>query len=206
MWMVDRTLVGGSSQGMSSRVGHDILRPRSTLFPIVLLQEVSLNAKTTTAQIRLNRVSPAYWRITFNNPPLNVMGPQFVQEFRDVVTAIEDDEQVKVVVFDSAVEGYFLNHSDFLANFDDLKRIPAGPTGLEAWPDGLVRLTRAGCVDRLDQRARYRERQRNCAGQRHDVCQPGKGRALAVGSGYRLGRRRRPHGAAAAADRARTRA
>jgi enoyl-CoA hydratase/carnithine racemase len=91
-----------------------------------------VNAKTTTAQIRLNRVSPAYWRITFNNPPLNVMGPQFVQEFRDVVTAIEDDEQVKVVVFDSAVEGYFLNHSDFLANVDDLKRIPAGPTGLEA--------------------------------------------------------------------------
>jgi len=41
------------------------------------------------------------------------MGPQFVQEFREVVTAIEDDEQVKVVVFDSAVEGYFLNHSDF---------------------------------------------------------------------------------------------
>ena len=77
-----------------------------------------MNAKTTTAQIRLNRVSPAYWRITFNNPPLNVMGPQFVQEFREVVTAIEDDEQVKVVVFDSAVEGFFLNHSDFLANFE----------------------------------------------------------------------------------------
>jgi len=105
-----------------------------------------LNAKTTTAQIRLNRVSPAYWRITFNNPPLNVMGPQFVQEFREVVTAIEDDEQVKVVVFDSAVEGYFLNHSDFLANFEELKRIPPGPTGLEAWPDILVRLTRAPVV------------------------------------------------------------
>jgi len=164
-----------------------------------------VNAKTTTAQIRLHRVSPAYWRITFNNPPLNVMGPQFVQEFREVVTAIEDDEQVKVVVFDSAVEGYFLNHSDFLANFEDLKRIPAGPTGLEAWPDGLVRLTRAPVVsNRLDQRARHRERQRNRAGQRHDVCQSGEGRALAVGSGHRLGRRRRAHGAAAAADRART--
>src|SRR4029077_5594577 len=87
------------------------------------------------------------------------MGPQFVQEFREIITAIEDDEHVKVVVFDSAVEGYFLNHSDFLANFEDLKRIPAGPTGLqaragrlagptglEAWPDGLVRLTRAPVV------------------------------------------------------------
>ena len=62
------------------------------------------------------------------------------------MTAIEDDEQVKVVVFDSAVEGFFLNHSDFLANFEDLKSIPPGPTGLEAWPDILVRLTRAPVV------------------------------------------------------------
>ena len=105
-----------------------------------------MNTTTTTTQIRLSRVSPTYWRVTFDNPPLNVMGPQFVLEFREVVTAIEDDEQVKVVVFDSAVEGYFLNHSDFLANFEDLKRIPPGPTGLEAWPDILVRLTRAPVV------------------------------------------------------------
>jgi len=105
-----------------------------------------VNATTKTAQIRLSRSSLAYWRITFDNPPLNVMGPQFVQEFREIMTAIEDDEQVKVVVFDSAVEGFFLNHSDFLANFEDLKRIPPGPTGLEAWPDILVRLTRAPVV------------------------------------------------------------
>jgi len=105
-----------------------------------------VNATTKTAQIRLSRSSPACWRITFDNPPLNVMGPQFVHEFREIMTAIEDDEQVKVVVFDSAVEGFFLNHSDFLANFEDLKRIPTGPTGLEAWPDILVRLTRASVV------------------------------------------------------------
>jgi enoyl-CoA hydratase/carnithine racemase len=105
-----------------------------------------VKATTKTAQIRLSRSSPAFWRITFDNPPLNVMGPQFVQEFREIVTAIEDDEQVKVVVFDSAVEGFFLNHSDFLANFEDLKRIPPGPTGLEAWPDTLVRLTRVPVV------------------------------------------------------------
>jgi enoyl-CoA hydratase/carnithine racemase len=108
--------------------------------------QLLMDATTKTAQIRLSRSSPAYWRITFDNPPLNVMGPQFVQEFREIMTSIEDDEQVKVVVFDSAVEGFFLNHSDFLANFEDLKRIPQGPTGLEAWPDILVRLTRAPVV------------------------------------------------------------
>ena len=59
------------------------------------------------------------------------------------MTALETDEQVKVVVFDSAVEGFFLNHSDFDAKLEDLTRIPQGPTGLEAWPDILVRLTHA---------------------------------------------------------------
>jgi enoyl-CoA hydratase/carnithine racemase len=84
--------------------------------------------------------------MTFNNPPLNVMGPEFVLEFREIMTSIESDEQVRVVVFDSAVDGYFLNHSDFNAKFEDLTRIPQGPTGLEAWPDILVRLTHAPVV------------------------------------------------------------
>jgi enoyl-CoA hydratase/carnithine racemase len=103
-------------------------------------------ATAKTAQVRLNRSSPGYWRVTFDNPPLNLMGPEFVLEFREIMTAIETDEHVKVVVFDSTVEGFFLNHSDFLAKLEDLTGIPQGPTGLEAWPDILVRLTRAPVV------------------------------------------------------------
>ena len=71
------------------------------------------------------------------------MGPEFVVQFKEIMTALETDEEVKVVVFDSAVEGFFLNHSDFLAKLEDLTSLPQGPTGLEAWPDILVRLTRA---------------------------------------------------------------
>jgi enoyl-CoA hydratase/carnithine racemase len=74
------------------------------------------------------------------------MGPEFVLQFREIITAIETDEQLKVVVFDSAVEGFFLNHSDFLAKLEDLTGIPPGPTGLLAWPDILVRLTRTPVV------------------------------------------------------------
>lgn len=101
---------------------------------------------TPSAQIKVARRTPAYWRITLDNPPLNLMGPEFVLEFREIVTALEADQQVKVVVFDSAVEGFFLNHSDFLAKLEDLTQIPQGPTGLEAWPDILVRLTNAPVV------------------------------------------------------------
>ena len=100
-----------------------------------------MHAKTEKAQIRVTRSSSAYWRVTFDNPPLNVMGPQFVREMREIIAAVEADEEVKVVVFDSAVDGFFLNHSDFYADMKDLTSMPQGPTGLEAWPDILVRIT-----------------------------------------------------------------
>ena len=101
---------------------------------------------TKAAQVRLNRVTPSHCRVVLDNPPLNLMGPEFVPQIRDIVTALENDDRVKVVVFESAVDGFFLNHSDFLAKFEDLTSIPQGPTGLEAWPDVLVRLTRAPFV------------------------------------------------------------
>ena len=50
---------------------------------------------------------------------------------------------MSVVVFDSAVEGVFLNHSDFTANSRGPHRLPPGADRLAAWPDFLVRLTRA---------------------------------------------------------------
>jgi enoyl-CoA hydratase/carnithine racemase len=102
-----------------------------------------VDAKTINTQVRLTRRSPAYWRVTIDNPPLNVMGPGAIRQFQAVIDELEVDGEVRVVVFDSAVEGFFLNHSDFMARLEDLTSMPAGPTGLPAWPDFLVRLTRA---------------------------------------------------------------
>jgi enoyl-CoA hydratase/carnithine racemase len=104
------------------------------------------SAKAKAEQIHVTRQSPAYWRVIFDNPPLNLMGPEFVLEFREIMNEIERDENLKVVVFESAVDGFFLNHSDFLAKIEDLTSIPQGPTGLESWPDILVRLTRSPVV------------------------------------------------------------
>jgi len=106
----------------------------------------SVNVPVNPAQIRLTRPSPAYWRVTFDNPPINVMGPEMVRQFQEIIDALEADEQVRVVVFDSAVDDYFLNHSDFTAKLEDLTAMPAGPTGLPPWPDFLVRLTRLPVV------------------------------------------------------------
>lgn len=99
-----------------------------------------------SARIRLTRRSAAYWRVTIDNPPINVMSPEMIGQFHEVINALETDDDVSVVVFDSAVDDYFLNHSDFTANFDDFTALPAGPTGLPQWPDFLVRLTRAPVV------------------------------------------------------------
>ncbi len=101
---------------------------------------------TGTNQIHLTRHSPNYWRVTIDNPPLNIFGPETIPQLNEVITALETDESVKVVVFDSAVEGFFLTHYDFLAPVEDTTRLPPGPTGLQPLPDMLVRLSRAPVV------------------------------------------------------------
>src|SRR5215469_301225 len=100
----------------------------------------------TTEQIRLERRLPSYWRVTFDIPPLNIFGPKAIPQLNEIITAIETDQDVKVVVFDSAIDGFFLTHYDFLAPLDESTRIPPGRTGLQALPDMLVRLSRAPVV------------------------------------------------------------
>jgi enoyl-CoA hydratase/carnithine racemase len=100
----------------------------------------------SSEQIHLEKRLPSYWRVTFNISPLNIFGPSTVGPLNEIVTAIETDPALKVVVFDSAIEGFFLTHYDFLAPLEESARIPPGPTGLQALPDMLVRLSRAPVV------------------------------------------------------------
>src|SRR5580704_9702121 len=104
------------------------------------------NADAKSQQIRVTRRSPAYWRVTIDNPPINVMGPEMVRQWQEAINSLEADEHVRVVVFDSAVDDYFLNHADFNSKLEDLTALPAGPTGLPPWPDFLARLTRLPVV------------------------------------------------------------
>jgi enoyl-CoA hydratase/carnithine racemase len=97
-------------------------------------------------QVFLTRGSPAYWRVTINHPPLNIFGPDTIPQLNEAITAMETDEQVKVVVFDSAIDGFFMTHYDFLAKVEETTSLPPGPTGLQPLPDMLVRLSRAPVV------------------------------------------------------------
>src|SRR5215475_6675681 len=98
---------------------------------------------TTTKRILITRRSPKYWRVTFDHPPLNIFGPESIPQLNEIITALETDKDVKVVVFDSVVEGFFLTHYDFLAKLEDTTSLPPGPTGLQPLPDMLVRLSLA---------------------------------------------------------------
>src|SRR5258706_14359094 len=99
-----------------------------------------------TQEIGLERLTPEYWRVTLDNPPFNIFGPETIPQLNSIITQIETDPKVKVVVFQSAVRGFFLTHYDFVPPLSATTSIPPGATGLPALPDMLVRLSRAPVV------------------------------------------------------------
>jgi enoyl-CoA hydratase/carnithine racemase len=105
-----------------------------------------MTKQVNSRRIQRERRSASYWRITFDHPPLNIFGPETIPQLEEVVEALERDPDVKVVVFDSAIEGFFLTHYDFLAKLEDSTSLPPGPTGLQPLPDMLARLSRAPVV------------------------------------------------------------
>ncbi|WP_296599625.1 enoyl-CoA hydratase/isomerase family protein [Phenylobacterium sp.] len=108
--------------------------------------KTSAAAPSPRETIRLTRKSPAYWRVTFANPPLNIVGPAEMRRLDEILDQIEGDPSVKVVVFDSAVPGYFMAHYDLLKPLEDSTGMAPGPTGMHPVPDFMVRLARLKAV------------------------------------------------------------
>jgi len=109
---------------------------------------------TPRQEILLERVTPEFWRVTLDNPPFNIFGPETIPQLNSVITQIETDPKVKVVVFQSAVPGFFLTHYDFVPPLSATTDMPSGVTGLPALPDMLVRLSRAPVVSIVSIRGR----------------------------------------------------
>ena len=53
-------------------------------------------------QFTLTVPADGYWRVTFDNPPANLMNATTAEELRRLVDAIDTAEDLRVVVFDSA--------------------------------------------------------------------------------------------------------
>ncbi|TDU87547.1 enoyl-CoA hydratase/carnithine racemase [Kribbella voronezhensis] len=95
-----------------------------------------------TEQFHINEVSPAYWRVTFDNGPVNLLDPDTVEQLGALIGRMENDPDLTVVVFRSDKPGYFMAHWDFLADTARVAGMRPGPTGLHPYVDNFVRLSR----------------------------------------------------------------
>jgi enoyl-CoA hydratase/carnithine racemase len=96
-------------------------------------------------QFHLTEVSSRYWKVAFNNPPVNVIGPAMIKELKELLTELETNQTVNVVVFESADPDFYLAHYDLVANPAEAEALPS-PTGFAAWVDVLVRMSHVPVV------------------------------------------------------------
>jgi len=106
--------------------------------------------------IRVDRRSRGYCRVTFDHPPINTITATTVAELAELIGLIEQDPNLNVVVFDSANPDFYLAHYDTEHDPRRTAALPRGPTGLHAWLDLLVRLSRASVVSIASIRGRVR--------------------------------------------------
>ncbi len=106
--------------------------------------------------VRLDRRSPSYCRLTFDHPPINTITAATVAELTELVGLIKQDPDLNVVVFDSANPDFYLAHYDTEHDPGRTAALGIGPTGMHAWLDFLVRLSRAPVVSIASIRGRAR--------------------------------------------------
>jgi len=107
-------------------------------------------------QFEFIRPTPAYWRARFRNPPINLIDLDTIAELQHIVSLLEADPEVKVIVFESGDPDFFIAHYDVLVDKARTAAMGKGPTGMHPWLDFLVRLARAPVVSIASIRGRAR--------------------------------------------------
>ncbi|HEY8957325.1 enoyl-CoA hydratase/isomerase family protein [Chitinophaga sp.] len=103
----------------------------------------------------VDKISNAYWRVSFNNPPINMFDTEFSKQLIVLMDELEANEHLQVVVFESANPDFFVAHVELL-NVNDFPK-GAGKTGLsKSWPDIAKRLEQAPFVSIASIRGRAR--------------------------------------------------
>ncbi|WP_328835015.1 enoyl-CoA hydratase/isomerase family protein [Streptomyces europaeiscabiei] len=108
---------------------------------------------TQPSTISAERLTPGIRKITFSNPPVNLIVGETVSRLVEVVTELSEDPQVQVAVFTSSTPGYFFNHFDFGRAADFM---PSDPEAMPAWIDLAVRLSTAPFISIASIRGRTR--------------------------------------------------
>ena len=95
-------------------------------------------------QFTITRESNAYWRITFNNPPINLLDAGTMPELLEILSLLESDPDVRVAVFGSANPDFFIAHFSTAAGLDTITT--PQPNGLFPWVDFVDRLSKLPVV------------------------------------------------------------
>lgn len=103
-------------------------------------------ATGTPTRFGVTRTTTALWRVTFDNPPINLVDPVMVVELHQLLTEIEQDHHVAVIVFDSANPDFFLNHVDVAADPSPLAALPTAPSPFHHWTNLLIQLSKSPTV------------------------------------------------------------
>src|SRR5580693_6797716 len=106
-------------------------------------------SKQADAQFITDRTHPGRWTITFSNPPINMFVPTTIVELGALMTDLEADPSVKVVVFQSANPDFFIAHLD-------VAKAAERPEMLGLWRDFVLRLSSAPVVSIAKVRGRTR--------------------------------------------------
>ncbi|WP_405560054.1 enoyl-CoA hydratase/isomerase family protein [Streptomyces canus] len=108
---------------------------------------------TQPSTISVEPLTPGIRKITFSNPPVNLIVGETVSRLLEVVTELSEDPQVHVVVFTSSTPGYFFNHFDLGQPADFF---PSDPEATPAWTDLVIRLSTAPFISIASIRGRTR--------------------------------------------------
>jgi enoyl-CoA hydratase/carnithine racemase len=101
----------------------------------------------TYVRFKLDELTQSLWRVTFSNPPINLIDVRMIAELGELFVCIENGEGRSVVIFDSADPDHFLAHIDISpASVAERTALPLGPTGLRPWLDIVVRLGKLPAV------------------------------------------------------------
>src|SRR6202035_956761 len=101
------------------------------------------------SQFNTDRTYPGRWMITFSNPPINMFVPTTIVELGALMTGLEADPSVKVVVFQSANPDFFIAHLD-------VAKAAERPEMLGIWRDFVLRLSSSPVVSIAKIRGRTR--------------------------------------------------
>ncbi len=109
---------------------------------------------TEHSTIRYERTSPQVAKVTFANPPVNLIVGESVLRLTEIVKDLATDPDIQVVVFDSATPDFFYNHFDLTAAADF--PAPKDRDELPAWTNLVVELSKAPYITVASIRGRTR--------------------------------------------------